>query len=79
MQEMMKKRAAELLSGGKVNRVLGWKTGDFVYDVTPAVFETAEEIENDFVYTAFCRKQSLQVPCQRGKEAGSYACVPQAV
>lgn len=54
MQEMMKKRAAELLSGGKVNRVIGWKTGDFVYDVTPAVFETAEEIENDFVYTAFC-------------------------
>lgn len=51
---MMKKRAAELLSGGKVNRVIGWKTGDFVYDVTPAVFETAEEIENDFVYTAFC-------------------------
>ena len=53
MQEMMKKRAAELLSGGKVNRVIGWKTGDFVYDVTPAVFETAEEIENDYVYTPF--------------------------
>ncbi len=50
----MKNKALELLKNGTVSRVLGWKTGEFVYDVTPAVFESAEEIENEFVYTAFC-------------------------
>lgn len=54
MQEIMKKRAIELLSDGTVSRVLGWKKGEFVYDVTPAVFESAEEIERDFVYDSFC-------------------------
>ena len=54
MQEMMKNKAIELLSSGAVSRVLGWKKGDFVYDMTPAVFETKEEIETDFVYSAFC-------------------------
>ena len=54
MQEMMKNKAIELLSSGAVSRVLGWKKGDFVYDITPAVFETKEEIETVFVYSAFC-------------------------
>lgn len=54
MQEIMKNKALELLRSGAVSRVLGWKTGDFVYDITPAVFETEEEIRNDFVYNAFC-------------------------
>ncbi|MBE6599480.1 MAG: 4Fe-4S ferredoxin [Ruminococcaceae bacterium] len=53
MQEVIKKRAIELLSDGTVTRVLGWKKGEFAYDVTPAVFETAEEIERDFVYDDF--------------------------
>lgn len=53
MQEVMKKRAAELLSSGDVARVIGWKTGEFAYDTTPAVFETVEEIEKDFVYDDF--------------------------
>ena len=44
MQEMMKAKAIELLQNGTVQRVVGWKAGDFVYDITPAVFETAEEI-----------------------------------
>ena len=70
MQEMMKKRAAELLSGGKVNRVIGWKTGDFVYDVTPAVFETAEEIENDFVYTAFCGNNLSKYRVKEARKPG---------
>ncbi len=54
MQEMMKKKALALLADGTVNRVLGWKKGNFVYDITPAVFESAEEVEKDFVYSAFC-------------------------
>lgn len=50
MQEAIIKRAKELLADGSVNRVIGWKKGEFVYDITPAVFETAEEIDADFVY-----------------------------
>ena len=54
MQAVMEKRALELLQNGTVNRVLGWTAGEFVYDVTPAVFETAEELQNGFLYNDFC-------------------------
>ena len=54
MQAVMEKRALELLANGTVNRVLGWTAGEFVYDVTPAVFETAEEVQNGFLYNDFC-------------------------
>ena len=54
MQAMMEKRALELLENGTVDRVLGWSTGEFPYDMTPAVFETAEELKNNFVYNDFC-------------------------
>ncbi len=54
MQAVMEKRALELLADGTVNRVLGWTAGEFVYDVTPAVFETAEEVQNGFLYNDFC-------------------------
>ncbi len=54
MQEIMKKRAIELLENGTVARVIGWQTGEFSYDMTPAVFETAAEIEAGFVYDDFC-------------------------
>ena len=54
MQEVMKKRAIELLADGTVAKVIGWAKGEFAYDITPAVFETAEEIEKNFVYDDFC-------------------------
>ena len=54
MQEMIKQKAIELLSSGKADRVLGWKEGEFFYDITPAVFTDAKEIEEKFVYNAFC-------------------------
>lgn len=53
MQEQVKARARALLESGQVRRVLGWKTGEFFYDLTPAVFETAEEVERDFVWSGF--------------------------
>ncbi len=49
MQEAMIKRAKELLADGTVNRVMGWKRGEFSYDITPAVFETVEELDAEFV------------------------------
>lgn len=54
MQEIMKNKAIELLDGGTVSRVIGWQIGEFTYDLTPAVFETADEIRKGFVYNDFC-------------------------
>ena len=53
MQEIMINKAETLLAEGKVNRVLGWQKGEFCYDVTPAVFETAEEMKKSFVFGDF--------------------------
>ena len=56
MQEMNKlvERASALLADGTVDRVLGWKAGEFGYDVTPAVFRSAQELEQSFVWNDFC-------------------------
>lgn len=53
-REALVKKACEMLKSGAVDRVLGWKTGEFDYDITPAVFLTEEEIEKDFVWGDFC-------------------------
>ena len=52
MQELIN-RAKSLLESGEVARVLGWKKGEFGYDLTPAVFTTAEELNKDFVFDDF--------------------------
>lgn len=54
MQEIMIKKAETLLADGTVDRVLGWKKGEFCYDVTPAVFADAEAMKKDFVFGDFC-------------------------
>ena len=52
-REMLIAKAQELLSNGTVNRVLGWKKGDFSYDVTPAIFNSVEEMQKDFTFGDF--------------------------
>ena len=54
MQKVMINKAIELLTNGTVQKVIGWQKGEFAYDITPAVFESAEEIEKNFVYDDFC-------------------------
>ncbi len=58
MQEMIRDkmvaRAKELLANGIVDRVLGWRQGEFVYDAIPAVFMSAEELEKDLVFGDYC-------------------------
>ena len=49
----VKEKVLELLASGKAQRVLGWKTGEFFYDLTPGVFESAEEVEREFEYGVF--------------------------
>ena len=53
-REILVSKATEMLKSGAVDRVLGWKAGEFDYDVTPAVFTDAEGIEKDFVWGDFC-------------------------
>ena len=53
-RDILLEKAKALLADGTVNRVLGWEKGDFDYDVTPAVFNTAEELDKKFVYGDFC-------------------------
>lgn len=53
-REFLVKKATELLESGTVDRVLGWKRGEFDYDVTPAVFTTADALAHDFVWNDFC-------------------------
>ena len=52
-RETLIEKASALLADGTVNRVLGWKNGEFCYDVTPAIFESAEQMNKDFVYGDF--------------------------
>ncbi len=52
-REALIEKAAALLSEGKVDRILGWKSGEFSYDVTPAIFNNVEEMQKDFVYGDF--------------------------
>lgn len=54
MQGKMIARAKELLQNGTVNRVIGWKAGDFAYDITPAVFSSTKKLNTGFVYNDFC-------------------------
>lgn len=53
-RDILVKKAQELLADGTVDRVLGWKVGEFKYDVTPAIFSTKEALEDEFVWNDFC-------------------------
>ena len=53
--EQLIEKAVALLNDGTVSCVLGWKKGEFDYDITPALFETEEELKNEFVWNDFCR------------------------
>lgn len=53
-REILIEKASELLKNGTANRVLGWKKGEFDYDITPGVFHSTEELEKEFVWNDFC-------------------------
>lgn len=50
--EMMKEKAEKLLADKTVDKVLGWKQGEFFYDPTPALFD--DEKLDGFLYDSFC-------------------------
>ena len=53
MQELIN-RAKSLLESGEIARVLGWRKGENDWDVEPAFFTAAEDLEKNFVYNGFC-------------------------
>lgn len=64
MQEIfdrMIEKAGELLENGTVDRVLGWKAGEFFYDPTPAVFRFQERAFG-FRLQRFLRRKPQQIP-----------------
>ena len=73
MQERLKQKAIELLENGTVDRVLGWKTGEFFYDLTPAVFNSREEIEKDFVFNAFAGANLSKYLIAESRKGGKVA------
>lgn len=73
MQKVIRKKAIELLESGQVNRVLGWKVGEFFYDLTPAVFTTKEEIEKDFVYSVFSGANFSKYLIKESRKEGKVA------
>ncbi len=48
------KKACSLLENGTVSSVLGWRCGEFDYDITPSVFSSKDDIEKNFVWNDFC-------------------------
>jgi ferredoxin len=75
MQERVKAKAIELLESGACTRVLGWKAGEFFYDVTPAVFTSREEVERDFVFGPFCGanlSKYLIAESRKGGKVGAF-------
>lgn len=71
ISEAAKKRAKELLDGGEIVRVIGWKEGDFSYDVSPATF-TKENV-NEFSYTPFCGANLSKYLIEESKKDGKTA------
>ncbi len=53
-REQLIDKAVSLLENGTVSAVMGWEKGEFCYDVTPAVFKSADEIKEKFVWNDFC-------------------------
>ena len=65
----IKKKASEMLLSGEVKRVIGWTKGEFDYDLTPATFESVEELEG-FVYDGFCGANLSKYLIKESKKEG---------
>lgn len=52
IESAIRERAKELVAGRFVDRVLGWKKGEYYYDNTPAMLGPDEL--DDLVYNSFC-------------------------
>ncbi len=74
-RDQLIEKAVSLLESGTVDYVLGWQQGEFVYDVTPAVFETAEELRSSFVWNDFCGANMSKYLVSKTRTLGGRALV----
>ena len=63
-------RARELMREGTVNKVAGWKAGEFFYDCAPYVFESEEALK-DLVYDRFCAANLSKYMIKNSVAAGA--------
>ena len=70
MQTVMMNRARELLAGGTVSRVIGWKRGETDWDITPAVFTTVSDLEAGFVYNDLCSSNLSKYLVRESRKEG---------
>ena len=68
-RDILVEKASSLLENGTVCCVLGWKKGEFDYDITPAVFTSKEDIETSFVWNDFCGANFSKYLVQKTRKA----------
>ena len=73
MQERLKQKAIELLENGTADRILGWKTGEFFYDLTPGIFTTRQQIEKEFVFSPFAGANLSKYLIAESRKGGKVA------
>lgn len=69
----VKEKAIELLRSKSVDRVVGWKAGEFFYDLTPAVFTSVPEVEQSFVWSVFCAANLSKYLIAESRRGGKVA------
>lgn len=69
----VKERAIELIRSGIAVRVMGYRKGEFDFDLTPSVFESVEDIEENFEFSEYSganlSKYMIAVSRKEGKSA----------
>lgn len=53
-RDVLLEKAGSLLRDNTVSSVLGWRAGEFGYDVTPSLFTDVEDLNQNFVWNDFC-------------------------
>ncbi len=53
-RDMLIDKAVSLLANGTVTSVIGWRRGEFDYDITPSVFKDEADLKENFVWNDFC-------------------------
>lgn len=71
--QAVKEKAIALLDAGTVDRVIGWKRGEFFYDLTPAVFTSRQEVEREFVYGDFAGANLSKYLIAESRKGGKIA------
>ena len=76
--QRVKEKAIQLLQDQIVDRVIGWRAGEFFYDLTPSVFTSVEDIEKNFVWSVFSGANLSKYLIAESRKGGKAAVRPAA-